>query len=122
MFLRKFFITVILFLSATAISDVAFAKETKKDINQVLQEVDAKVQAALNAIPGGNAQEVVSLIKAVSESSQDLSANYKFEFERDKVVAKVRKAREAAQKSDLSAAEQELKSAKEGFANLKKFL
>ncbi|WP_347987670.1 hypothetical protein [Methylomonas sp. AM2-LC] len=87
-----------------------------------MKEVDAKIQAALDAIPSGNAEEVAGLIKAANENAGELSANYKFEFERDKAIGKLKKARDAAKKSDLPGTEQELKAARESFANLPKFL
>lgn len=122
MSLKKVFITFILFFSMLGLSSATFAKEVKKNMPDVLKEVDAKIQVALDAIPAGNAQEVAELIKAANENAGELSANYKFEFERDKAQAKLKKARDAAKKSDLSGAEQELKAAKESFANLKNYL
>lgn len=122
MSLKKIFITFILFFSMLGLSSATFAKEVKKHMPDVLKEVDAKIQVALDAIPSGNAQEVAELIKAANENAVELSANYKFEFERDKALAKLKKARDAAKKSDLSGAEQELKGARESFANLKNFL
>jgi hypothetical protein len=122
MLFKRITIAILLLFSVFGLSNISYAKEVKKDMNQVLSEVDAKVQAALDVIPSGNNQNVVAAIKEITETAGELSANYKFEFERDKVVGKVRKAREAAQKSDLATAEQELKAAKEGFANLKKYL
>ena len=89
---------------------------------EVLKEVDVKIQAALDAIPSGNAEEVGVLIKAAHENAAELSANYKFEFERDKALGKLKKARDSAKKSDLPATEQDLKVAKESFINLSKFL
>jgi len=120
--LRKFYILIGMLFTLLCLSTPTFAKEVKKPVPQVLQEVDAKIQAALNAIPAANAQELAELIKAANENASDLSANYKFEFERDKVMAKLKNARNAAKKSDFSTAEQELKAAKEGFQNLKKFM
>jgi predicted metal-dependent peptidase len=122
MSLKKIFITFILFFSMLSLSTATFAKEVKKNMPDVLKEVDAKIQVALDAIPSDNAQEVAELIKAANENAGELSANYKFEFERDKAQGKLKKARDAAKKSDLSGAEQELKAAKESFANLKNFL
>ena len=119
---KKCFIALALFFSLLGMADFAAAKETQQSAPELLKEIDTKIDAALAAIPSGNAEDVVALIKAISESTVDLTANYKFEFERDKVTAKVRKARDAAKKNDLSGAEQELKAAKEGFVNLKKFL
>ncbi|QPK62600.1 hypothetical protein IVG45_17355 [Methylomonas sp. LL1] len=121
MSLKKVFITVMLFFSMLGLSGSTFAKEAHKAIPEILKEVDAKIQAALDAIPSGNAQQIASLIKEASESASELSANYKFEFERDKVVLKLKKARELTKKSDFPAAEQELKTAREGFANLPKY-
>ena len=88
----------------------------------MLQEVDAKIQIAMDAIPSGNAEEVTALIKEAKEAASELSANYKFEFERDKVMAKLNAAAKLSKKSDLPGAEQALKDAREGFANLKNFL
>jgi ACT domain-containing protein len=87
----------------------------------LLKVVDAKIQEALDAIPSGDATAVVELIKEANETASELSASYKFEFERDKVRSKLRDARSAARKSDLSTAEQELKAAREGFAKLPNF-
>ncbi|WP_150047907.1 MULTISPECIES: hypothetical protein [Methylomonas] len=120
--LKNFYILLGLLFALLSLSTPTFAKEIKKPVPQVLQEVDAKIQAALNAIPAANAQELAELIKAANENAGDLNANYKFEFERDKVMAKLKNARNAAKKSDFSTAEQELKAAKEGFQNLKKFM
>jgi len=122
MSLRKLFVAFTLLFALLGLSGTTFAKEVKKAVPEVLKEVDAKIQAALDAIPSGNAEEVVELIKEANESASELSANYKFEFERDKVMAKLRNARQAAKKSDLSKAEEELKAAKEGFEGLKKFM
>lgn len=122
MSLKKIFITFILFFSMLCLSGTTFAKEAKKNVPEVLKEVDAKIQAALDAIPSGNAEEVAGLIKAANENAGELSANYKFEFERDKAIGKLKKARDAAKKSDLPGTEQELKAARESFANLPKFL
>jgi hypothetical protein len=122
MSLKKCFITIALFFSLLGVADFSAAKETQQSTPELLKEIDTKIDAALAAIPSGKAEEVVALIKAISDSTVDLNANYKFEFERDKVTAKVKKARDAAKKNDLPAAEQELKAAKEGFVNLKKFL
>ena len=122
MSLRKLVTAFTLFFALLGLSGTTFAKEVKKAVPEVLKEVDAKIQAALDAIPSGNAEEVVELIKEANESASELSANYKFEFERDKVMAKLRNARQAAKKSDLSKAEEELKAAKEGFEGLKKFM
>jgi len=111
----------ILFFTMLSLSGSTFAKEAKKPLTETFKEVDTKIQAALDAIPSGNAEEVAGLIKAANENAGELSANYKFEFERDKVMIKLKKARDAAKKSDFSGAEQELKAAKEGFEALKKF-
>ena len=89
---------------------------------EVIKEVDVKIQAALDAIPAGNADNVAVLIKAAHETAAELSANYKFEFERDKSLGKLKKARDSVKKGDLSATEQDLKAAKESFANLPKYL
>lgn len=118
---KKIFIAFVVFFSMLGLSGSTFAKEVRKPIPEILKDVDTKVQAALDAIPAGNAQEIATHIKEASESASELSANYKFEFERDKVVLKLKKARELAKKSDFAGAEQELKAAKEGFANLPKF-
>lgn len=118
---KKVFIASVLFFTLLGLSGSSFAKEVKKSVPEVLSEVDAKVQLALDAIPAGNAQEIATLIKDISENASELSANYKFEFERDKVVLKLKKARDLAKKSDFPAVEQELKSVREGFANLKNF-
>lgn len=121
MSLKKVFIAFTLFFSILGFSSAALAKEVKKSVPEVLKEVDAKVQAALDAIPSADSTKVASLIKEISENASELSANYKFEFERDKVVLKLKKARELAKKSDFAGAEQELKEAREGFAGLTKF-
>lgn len=122
MSLKKVFIAFTLFFAMLGVSGSTFAKEVKKDVPEVLKEVDAKIQVALDAIPSGDAKHVAELIKEVNENAGELSANYKFEFERDKVMQKLKKARDAAKKSDFSVAEQELKGAREGFAGLSKFL
>ncbi len=122
MSLKKILITFIMFFSMLGLSGSTFAKETKKNMPEVLKEVDVKIQAALDAIPSGNAEEVGVLIKAAHENAAELSANYKFEFERDKALGKLKKARDSAKKSDLPATEQDLKVAKESFINLSKFL
>lgn len=121
MSLKKVFIAFTLFFAMLGVSGSTFAKEVKKSVPEVLKEVDGHMQAALDAIPSADAQKIASLIKEVSESASELSANYKFEFERDKVVLKLKKARDLAKKSDFAAAEQELKEAREGFANLTKY-
>jgi flavorubredoxin len=118
---KKIFVASVMFFSMLSISSSTYAKEAHKSIPDILKDIDGKVQAAINAIPAGNSGEIGSLIKEAAESASELSANYKFEFERDKVVLKLKKARELAKKSDFSGAEQELKAAKEGFANLPKF-
>ena len=122
MSLKNIFITFILFFSMLGLSGATFAKEAKKSVPEVLKEVDAKIQSALDAIPSGNAEEVAGLIKAANENAGELSANYKFEFERDKAISKLKKARDAAKKSDLPGTEQELKAARESFSGLPKFL
>ncbi|MDD2759039.1 MAG: hypothetical protein PHH11_01970 [Methylomonas sp.] len=122
MSLKKVFIVFTLFFAMLGLSGSTFAKEVKKSVPEVLKEVDGKIQAALDAIPGGDAKQVAELIKAANENASELSANYKFEFERDKVMNRLKNARNAAKKSDLSTAEQELKAAKEGFAGLNNFL
>lgn len=122
MSLKKIFITFIMFFTMLGLSGSTFAKEAKINVPEALKDVDAKIQLALDAIPSGNAQEVSDRIKVANEKAAELSANYKFEFERNKAQLKLKKARDAAKKSDFSEAEQELKAAKESFANLKTFL
>ncbi len=121
MSLKKSFIAFILFFSMLGLSTSTFAKEVKRDNAEILEEVDSKIQAALDAVPAGNADQLATLIKEVSESASDLSASYKFEFERDKVVLKLKKARQLSKASDFAGAEQELKSAREGFKELPKY-
>lgn len=121
MSVKKIFISFAMVFAMLSVSGATFAKETHKAIPEILKEVDGQIQAALNAIPSGNSTEIATLIKDASQSASELSANYKFEFERDKVVLKLKKARELVKKSDFSGAEQELKNAKEGFANLPKY-
>ncbi|OQW77565.1 MAG: hypothetical protein BVN35_05450 [Proteobacteria bacterium ST_bin11] len=122
MTLEKIFIAFIMFFAMQGFSASTFAKEAKKDVPTILKEVDAKVQLALNAIPSGNSQEIATLIKDISENASELSANYKFEFERDKVVLRLKKARDLAKKSDFAGTEQELKEVREGFAKLTNYL
>jgi hypothetical protein len=122
MSLKKIIVTFFLSMSLFCLADFSLAKEAKRSIPEVLKEVDGKIQSALDAIPSGDTKQIVDIIKSISENSEELSASYKFEFERDKVFAKVRKAREAAKKSDFSTVEQELKGAREGFAKLPNFL
>jgi len=121
MSLNKIFISFVLLFSMLGLSNTALAEAGKK-VPELLQEVDAEIQAALDAIPSGNAEEVTSLINTAKETASELSANYKFEFERDKAMSKLNNARKASKKSDLPKAEEELKAAKESFANLKSFL
>lgn len=121
MSLKKIFISFVMFFAMLGLSMSASAKEVKKAIPEILKEVDTHIQAALDTIPSGNAQEIATHIKEASQSAGELSANYKFEFERDKVVLKLKKARELTKKSDFAGAEKELKEAREGFANLPKF-
>jgi len=121
MALKKILISSVMFFSMLGLSGTTFAKEAKKSVPEVLKEVDAKLQLALDAIPSGDSQQIATRIKEVSENASELSANYKFEFERDKVVLKLKKARELTKKSDFAAAEQELKEARQGFAGLTKF-
>jgi len=121
MSLKKIFITFVLFFSMLGLSGTSFAKEAKVDNAAVLKDIDAKIQAVLDSFPAANTDKTATLIKDISESASELSANYKFEFERDKAVIKLKKARELTKKSDLAGAEQELKSARESFANLPKF-
>lgn len=124
MSLNKIFVTFALLFSMLGFSNFALAEAAKhKAAPEVLQEVDAKIQTALDAIASGsNAEEVTALINEAKETASELSANYKFEFEKDKVIAKLTKARKLSKKSDLSGAEQLLIKAREGFANLKNFL
>lgn len=121
MSIKKIFIAFIVFFTMLGLSGTVSA-EAKKKAPEVLKEVDAKIQAALDAIPSGNAEEITTLIRAANETASDLSANYKFEFERDKVMAKLKDAGKLSKKADLTGAEQKLKEAREGFANLKNFL
>lgn len=118
---QKLLVAVTLFFSLLGFAGSSFAKEVKKPIPEILKEVDAKIQLALDALPSGNAQEIATHIKDASEIASELSANYKFEFERDKVVIKLKKSRDLVKKSDFAGAEQELKTAREGFANLPKY-
>lgn len=122
MSVKKLVVSFIMLFAMFGLSGSVMAKEVKKPVPEILKEVDEKVQTALDALPSGDSQQVVALIKAANENAGELSANYKFEFERDKVMGLLKKARDAAKKSDFSTAEQELKAAKEGFAGLKKFL
>lgn len=119
--IKRIFITVILFFTMLGLSGATYAKEVKRDNAEILKEVDAKIQAALDAVPAGNSDELATRIKEASETASDLSANYKFEFERDKAVIKLKKARQLTKASDFSGAEQELKNARESFAALPKF-
>jgi hypothetical protein len=121
MSLKKIFITFIMFFSLLGLSGSTFAKESK-NMPEVLKQVDANIQAALDAIPAGNSEQVGVLIKVAHENAAELSANYKFEFERDKALGKLKKARDSAKKSDLPTTEQDLKVAKESFLNLYKYL
>lgn len=124
MSLNKIFVTFVMLFSMLGFSNVVLAEAAKhKAAPEVLQEVDAKIQTALDAIASGsNAEEVTALINEVKDTASELSANYKFEFEKDKVIANLTKARKLSKKSDLSGAEQLLIKAREGFANLKNFL
>lgn len=121
MSLNKFFITFILFFTMLGLSGTTIAKEVRRDNAEIFKEVDTKIQAALDAVPSSNSEEIATLIKEASESASELSANYKFEFERDKAVLKLKKARQLTKASDFSGAEQELKNARESFSNLPKF-
>lgn len=121
MSIKKAFITISLFFAMLSLSATTFAKEAKIDNAQILKEVDAQIQVALDAIPSGDSTDIATKIKIASETASGLSANYKFEFERDKVVIKLKKARELTKKSDFAGAEKELKEAREGFAGLPKF-
>jgi hypothetical protein len=121
MSIKKAFITISLFFAMLSLSATTFAKEAKIDNAQILKEVDAQIQVALDAIPSGDSTDIATKIKNASETASGLSANYKFEFERDKVVIKLKKARELTKKSDFAGAEKELKEAREGFAGLPKF-
>ncbi|MCK9608077.1 MAG: hypothetical protein M0R33_16665 [Methylomonas sp.] len=118
---KKSFIAVVLFFTMLGLSGATYAKEVRRDNAEILKEVDAKIQAALDAVPAGNSDELATRIKEASETASDLSANYKFEFERDKAVIKLKKARQLTKASDFSGAEQELKNARESFAALPKF-
>lgn len=122
MSLKKVFIAFALFFAMLGFSGATFASEAKVNVSDTLKEVDAKIQIALEAVPAGNAQQLATLIKDANEKASELDANYKFEFERTKVQQFLRKARDAAKKSDFPGAAQELKAAREGFANLKSFL
>jgi len=118
---KKILITFVLFFSMLGISGSVLAEAAKKT-PEMLQEIDVKIQAALDRIATGNAEEVTALIKEIKDDAGELSANYKFEFERDKVIGRLKAALKSSKKSDLAGAEQELKDAKEGFAKLKSFL
>ena len=122
MSLKKIFITFVMFFALLGLSGSSFAKEAKKNVPEVLKAVDAEIQAALNAVPSGNADEVLNLIKVAHETAAELSANYKFEFERDKAIGKLKKARDSAKKADFAATTQDLNTAKESFINLSKYL
>jgi hypothetical protein len=122
MSLKKVFITFIMFFTMLGLSGSTFAKEAKKDVHVQLKEVDANIQAALDAIPSANADNLSALIKVANESASELSANYKFEFERSKAQGYLKKARDAVKSANFAGAEQELKTAKESFANLPKYL
>lgn len=122
MSLKKVFIAFALFFAMLGFSGATFAKEVKINVSDTLKEVDAKIQIALEAVPAGNPQQLATLIKDANEKASELDANYKFEFERTKVQQFLKKARDAAKKSDFPGAAQELKAAREGFANLKSFL
>lgn len=119
---KKIMLVFVMLFATLGMSSPSFAKEAKKSATELLKEVDTEIQTTLNAIPSGNAQEVSELLKVVHETAAQLSANYKFEFERNKAMAKLKKARDAAKKSDLATTDQELKDARESFANLKNFL
>ncbi|EIC28509.1 MULTISPECIES: hypothetical protein [Methylomicrobium] len=121
MSLKKVFIAFALFFAMLGFSGATFA-EAKVNVSDTLKEVDAKIQIALEAVPAGNAQQLATLIKDANEKTKELDANYKFDFERTKVQQVLKKARDAAKKSDFPGAAQELKAAREGFANLKSFL
>lgn len=121
MSLKKIFITFVMFFTMMSLSGSTFAKEAKKSNAEILVEVDSKIQAALDAIPAGDSKAIASLIKEASETAGDLSASYKYEFERDKANIKLKNARNLTKKSDFSGAEQELKNARELFANLPSF-
>lgn len=92
MTLKKIFIASTLLVSILGFSSVTYAKEVHKTVPEVLKEVDAHMQAALDAIPSADSTKIATLIKEASQSASELSANYKFEFERDKVVLKLKKA------------------------------
>jgi hypothetical protein len=118
---KKSFIAVVLFFTMLGLSGATYAKEVKKGNAEILKEVDAKIQEVLDALPSKDANAVGTLIKEASEIASELSANYKFEFERDKAVIKLKEARKLTKASDFSGAEQELKNARESFGNLPKF-
>jgi hypothetical protein len=122
MSLKKVFIAFALFFAMLGFSGATFATEAKVNVSDTLKEVDAKIQIALEAVPAGNAEQLTTLIADASEKAKELDANYKFDFERTKVQKILRKARDAARKSDFPGAAQELKAAREGFANLKSFI
>jgi len=119
---KKIIIAFALLFTLLGFNSSAFAEGAKRKAPEVLKEVDAKIQEALASVATGNAQELTSKISEINELAGEASANYKFEFERDKVRQHLKAARLASKKSDLAGAEQELKAAKEGFAKLANFL
>ena len=121
MSIKKIFITFVMFFTMLSLSGSTFAKEAKRSNAEIVAEVDSKIQAALDAIPAGDSKAIASLIKEASEAAGDLSASYKYEFERDKANIKLKNARNLTKKSDFSGAEQELKNARALFANLSSF-
>lgn len=121
MLLKKTFITFVMFFTLLGLSGTTIAKEAKKSNAEILVEVDTKIQAALDAIPAGDEKAIATLIKEASEIAGDLSASYKYEFERDKANIKLKNARNLTKKSDFSGAEQELKNARELFTKLPSF-
>lgn len=118
---KKIYIAVVLFFTLLGLSGTTYAKEVKKGNAEILKEVDAKIQEALDALPSKDSNAVATLIKEASEIASDLSASYKYEFERDKANIKLKNARNLTKKSDFEAAEQELTKSRELFANLPSF-
>lgn len=121
MIVQKMFLVLALVFVMLGVNGTAFAEGTR-GTPEILQEVDGIIQKALDAVAAGNAEETVSLIRSAREVAGEAAASYKFEFERDKVIAKLKKATKLSKKNDFSAAEVELKQAREGFANLKQFM
>lgn len=118
---KKSFVAVLLFFTLLGLSGATYAKEVKKGNAEILKEVDAKIQEALDALPSKDANAVATLIKEASEIASELSASYKYEFERDKANIKLKNARNLTKKSDFDGAAQELTKGRELFANLPNF-